>query len=238
MDLQLARQTEVPSSIWELILREAHSWPVPLRSVWNLAGGQLEPYLEKPARWRQLCIAPPKAIHAFARSFLQRLPAVIDAASEVPPTPRQVLFSQLGLPCDTQHVSAQQLVLTESGVVHFLKELLEVLPQRAQADCTERLLIQWPTKQAPCAAVALLVAARLCEGSDAVGPDDPVPDALIDAAIASLYRGKPDCPLIRRHMLSLKFLEQRQLATPEHPAQTHINFKELQRAYNSLRRKA
>eukprot|EP00747_Dinoflagellata_sp_TGD_P171872 gnl/TRDRNA2_/TRDRNA2_206951_c0_seq1.p1 gnl/TRDRNA2_/TRDRNA2_206951_c0~~gnl/TRDRNA2_/TRDRNA2_206951_c0_seq1.p1 ORF type:complete len:255 (-),score=39.57 gnl/TRDRNA2_/TRDRNA2_206951_c0_seq1:121-816(-) len=220
-------------------VKQKWSWPIPLESVRRMTESQLAPFMEKPPRWQQLREASPKALNSYARGFLQRLATEHDETE----APMTVLLQDLGLPQKESGspINAGNLVLSEEGISDFVRAACSSghacgrwrRGREGAADCPPRLLEQWPARSAARTAVALLVAARLCEGGGAT-PETPLSNEDVDTAIASFFRQPPDTQVIRKHMAELVFVRVEHKDDSEGRSSLFLNFEQLQKASDGL----
>lgn len=206
------------SGVWS-----SATWPVAssLLQVW--LERSLEPYLEKPARWRQLQSA--QALRGFVRGLLKKLDADLGklaAGSAADAGGHQQVLEMLGLPVDSlesmphvkerlQHLwSLADRTETEATLQELVAQICRQAAIRDQqrAGQLSRRLVQWPSKRGPKLAVALFLAANLWE-LDTAGS---LQAAEVDEAVNATFIARPDLPLIRRSLLELNLIKQPRLS--------------------------
>lgn len=202
------------------------TWPLTVDNIFTTCSKTLEPFLEKAPQWQALHTGSQKAMDGFVRAILKQLPR--DA---LPPTIAQFVLGRLDLPSNLS-----QLPDEVQAIAHEIDNSAERVEKFVQAacavkwPCVPRLLTQWPKKIEQQTAVALLIAARIFENHVSITPESPLRNEEIDLATQSLFRGRADCPLIRRLLLDMNFLVQKPLFSGSSPEEKYLNFDEVWQA--------
>lgn len=200
-------------------------WPVQVDLLRLLLEPVLEPFLERPPRWKQLRVAPTPHVCRFARGFLKHVKDGKGVRS-------CLLMEMLGLPEDSfqalPYTYKQRLGCLAEGAASSedrnegsLTVMIETICALASDPIASsqfgvshkenpRKLREWPTRRDLRKAVAMLVAAQLWEpfaATELVLRTDDV----IQAA-TRLFVGRPDFAEIRRCMLELGVLRQKSVS--------------------------
>jgi hypothetical protein len=200
-----------------LSIAVSKSWPVSTQEVWGMVEERLAPFMERRPLWQQLRNAgrASKSLQRFVRSANRNRLAEAQKAEPVIMFLEEFVLPRLGI---SKRVAELSPLLRESAAALALTddELTEFVYNVCREDHLvepERLLVWYPGRHAdPQMAESLLIAARICESMTDIGPSFPLCNEDVDVATASLFRGDPDLPLIRRHLIQLQFLVQRPLA--------------------------
>lgn len=204
-------------------------WPWSVDAALSFVEPHLESCFERRPQWQRLRRCDGAALSGFARGYVRRLRA--EALAGTPSDPASLLLSMLGLEtlalpaplCARAHQAA-----SEEAAVELVRD---ICAHAAGLDDMwgERRLSAWPTKKKEQTLVGLLLAAHL---QTALALSETAAAHQVDEVVKGAFASKPDCALIRRELMALRFLDQGPLVSSF--GQLVLNANELQSAMDRM----
>lgn len=204
-------------------------WPWSVDAALTFVEPHLESFFERRPQWQRLRRGGGAGLNGFARGYVRRLRA--EALAGTPSDPANLLLSMLSL--DTLVLPAllrtrAHQAESEEAAVELVRD---ICAHAAGLDNMwgERRLSVWPTKKREQTLVGLLLAAHL---QIVLALSEKAAAHQVDEVIKGAFASKPDCALIRRELMALRFLDQKPLVGSF--GQLVLNANELQSAMDRM----
>lgn len=212
------------------VIVAALRWPWSVGAARSFVEPHLQSHFERQLQWQRLRCSGAPALSGFVRGYVRR----IQVSSGTPADPADILLPMLGLAKLELPVPLRERARKAESEETAAELVRDICAHAASLDAMwgERRLSGWPTKKNQQIHMGLLLAAHMHVVSFGTA-DASLSSAQVDATISALFASKPDCPLIRRELMALRFLDQKPLVSGT-PGMLVLNAGELQSAMDKM----